>query len=83
MSDIFKYLLKYEESWCNFMGYFNPYIDNKVANLTNKMPFYDKACYNRYPKCTFEKESPLRQVLNTPPQLTDPEDVHKPSESLG
>lgn len=50
MSDIFKYLLKYEESWCNFMGYFNPYIDNKVANLTNKMPFYDKACYNRYPK---------------------------------
>ena len=32
------------------MGYFNPYIDNFTTHLTNKMPFYDKECYERYPR---------------------------------
>ena len=50
MSAIFKYLLKYEEPWCKKMGYFNPYIDKFTTHLTNKMPFYDKGCYKRYPR---------------------------------
>ena len=50
MSAIFKYLLKYEEPWCSAMGYFNPYIDKFTTHLTNKMPFYDKECYERYPR---------------------------------
>jgi hypothetical protein len=32
------------------MGYFNPYIDKFTTHLTNKMPFYDKDCYERYPR---------------------------------
>ena len=39
MSDLFKYLLNYEETWCKKMGYFNPYIDKFTTHLTNKMPF--------------------------------------------
>ena len=50
MSSAFKYLLKYEEMWCEKMGYFNPYIDKFTTHLTNSMPFYDKGCYNRYPR---------------------------------
>jgi len=50
MSALFKYLLKYEESWCKKMGYFNPYIDKFTTHLTNKMPFYDGECYKRYPR---------------------------------
>lgn len=50
MSNVFKYLMKYEEKWCSTMGYFNPYLDNFTIHLTNKMPFYDKGCYERYPR---------------------------------
>lgn len=50
MTSIFKYLLKYEEQWCSTMGYFNPYIDKFTTHFTNKMPFYDKECYERYPR---------------------------------
>ncbi len=32
------------------MGYFNPYIDGFKTHLTNKMPFFDKGCYDRYPR---------------------------------
>ena len=32
------------------MGYFNPYIDRFTTKLTNKMPFFDKECYYRYPR---------------------------------
>jgi hypothetical protein len=35
------------------MGYFNPYIDGFTTHLTNKMPFFDKACYKRYPDYNF------------------------------
>ena len=32
------------------MGYFNPFIDKFTTHLTNKMPFYDGECYERYPR---------------------------------
>ena len=50
MSNLFKSLMPYEERWCSTMGYFNPYIDGFKTHLTNKMPFFDKACYERYPR---------------------------------
>ena len=48
--DIFKSLMPYEDKWCKTMGYFNPYIDGFKTHITNKMPFFDKACYERYPR---------------------------------
>jgi len=48
--DIFKTLMPYEDKWCKTMGYFNPYIDGFKTHLTNKMPFFDKGCYERYPR---------------------------------
>jgi len=53
MSDVFKYLLKYEQKWCDMMGYFNPYVDPFTTHLTDKMPFFDKPCYHRYPRHNF------------------------------
>lgn len=35
------------------MGYFNPYIDPFTTHLSNNMPFFDKGCYERYPKYKF------------------------------
>jgi hypothetical protein len=53
MTDVFKKIMPYEEKWCTMMGYFNPYLDGFETHLTNKMPFFDKACYNRYPRYRF------------------------------
>lgn len=50
MSAIFKNLMRIEQPWCSLMGYFNPYIDPFKMHLTNKMPFFDKECYYRYPR---------------------------------
>jgi hypothetical protein len=50
MSDIFKTLMPYEEKWCTTMGYFNPYTDNFTTHLSDKMPFFDKESYDRYPR---------------------------------
>ena len=50
MPDLFKSLMPYEERWCSMMGYFNPYIDGFKTHLADKMPFFDKACYQRYPR---------------------------------
>lgn len=50
MSDIFKKILPYEDQWCSLMGYFNPYTDKFKTRLTAKMPFFDKECYDRYPR---------------------------------
>jgi len=50
MTDIFKYVLRYEEKWCKAMGYFNPYADIFTTHLTDKMPFFDSECYERYPR---------------------------------
>jgi len=48
--DLFKILMPYEDRWCKTMDYFNPYIDGFETHLTDKMPFFDKACYERYPR---------------------------------
>ena len=32
------------------MGYYNPYIDKFKTHLSDKMPFYDNDCYERYPQ---------------------------------
>jgi hypothetical protein len=50
MSDFFKAILHYEPQWCSMMGYFNPFVDKFTTRLTDKMPFFDKDCYNRYPR---------------------------------
>ena len=50
MPDLFQLLMPYEERWCSMMGYYNPYIDGFKIHLTNQMPFFDKACYERYPR---------------------------------
>lgn len=50
---LFKTLMPYETKWCNTMGYFNPYVDGFTTHLTNQMPFFDKACYKRYPDYNF------------------------------
>lgn len=44
-----KTLLKYEEKWCETMGYFNPYIDPFKNHLTNKVVIYDRHAYKKYP----------------------------------
>lgn len=43
-----KSLFKYEEQWCNMMGYFNPYIDPFENHLTDKVVIYDKHAYAKY-----------------------------------
>ena len=48
-----KSLMKYEESWCQTMGFFNPYLDPYKFHLTDKMPVYDKKAYAQYPAHNF------------------------------
>lgn len=50
MTDVFKALIPYEQKWCKKMGYFNPFIDKFTTHLTDKMPFFDGECYERYPR---------------------------------
>ena len=50
MNSLFNLIKPYEEKWCKMMGYFNPYIDKYTTHLTNKMPFFDHECYQRYPQ---------------------------------
>jgi len=46
-------MLQYEQQWCSFMGYFNPYIDPYKNHLNHTMPFYDIECYNKYKAYNF------------------------------
>jgi len=46
-------LMKKEDAWCKYMGYFNPYIDPFTHHLSNKLPFFDMAAYKRYPNYQF------------------------------
>jgi len=50
---LFKTLLPYEVQWCALMGFDNPYIDRFKYHLTDQMPFFDGACYTRYPRHNF------------------------------
>jgi hypothetical protein len=53
MSTLIGKLLHYEENWCNFMSFFNPYIDPFNNHLTNKMPVFDGKAYKKYPEHNF------------------------------
>ena len=45
-----KNILRYEEQWCTFMDYFNPYIDPFEVLLTGTIPSYDGGAYKKYPR---------------------------------
>lgn len=48
MTAIFNAALNYENRWCDFMGYFNPYIDPFKYHLSDSIPSFDKIAYERY-----------------------------------
>jgi hypothetical protein len=53
MTTLIGNLLHYEESWCKFMSFFNPYLDPFNNHLTTKMPVFDGKAYKRYPHHNF------------------------------
>ena len=53
MENIYKYLVKYDEKWCNMMGFFNPYTDPFDVMFSKKIPMFDKQAFNMYPKYNF------------------------------
>lgn len=53
MDDIYRYLLQYDDTWCNTMGIFNPYVDPFETSFTKKLPMFDKRAYHLYPKYNF------------------------------
>ena len=53
MSTLIGKLLHYEESWCKFMSFFNPYLDPFNNHLTNEMPVFDGKAYKMYPEHNF------------------------------
>lgn len=46
-------IMKYENSWCNLMGYFNPYLDPFEHHMTPTIPSFDKPAYDKYPSHNF------------------------------
>lgn len=53
MEYIYKHLLKYDESWCDTMGIFNPYTDPFDVTFSQKVPMFDRQAYNMFPKYNF------------------------------
>lgn len=53
MEYIYKKILKYDNTWCKFMGFQNPYLDNISQNFTRKLPMFDRPAYNLHPKWNF------------------------------
>ena len=49
MEHIYKKILKYDNTWCKFMGFQNPYLDNISQKFTRKLPMFDRPAYNLYP----------------------------------
>jgi hypothetical protein len=52
-SALVEFLLSCDESWCQVMGYFNPYLDPFENHLQGDVPVYDGDCYDRYPHHRF------------------------------
>ena len=50
---ILDFIIKYDESWCNLLGIFNPYIDPYEYNWSKNVPMYDIIAYEKYPKYNF------------------------------
>ena len=53
MEYIYRQLLKYDESWCDMMGIFNPYTDPFDVTFSQKVPMFDRQAYNMFPKYNF------------------------------
>ena len=47
------FLINYDESWCNLLGIFNPYLDPFDYNWSKNVPMYDILAYEKYPKHNF------------------------------
>lgn len=48
INDLFKFLINYEEDWCKYMGYKNPYLDNFKYHLTSSVVTRDAPAYIKY-----------------------------------
>lgn len=53
MEEIYRKIILYDDSWCNLMGFFNPYTDPFKKSFTKKLPMFDKRAFNLYPKYNF------------------------------
>lgn len=53
MESFYQFLMKYDEKWCNTMGFFNPYIDPFDISFSRKVPMFDKKAYNQNPHYNF------------------------------
>lgn len=53
MDELYRKLIIYDDSWCNLMGFFNPYTDPFKKSFTKKLPMFDKRAFNLYPKYNF------------------------------
>ncbi len=83
-STIIDTLLRYEEPWCEAMGYFNPYLDPFQHHLRGDVPVYDGACYDKYEKQRFVYDKlwvaqsqgipagPVTELLRDPAKATYP-----------
>ena len=45
-----KSIVKYDIPWCNFMGYFNPYVDPFQHFISKNIPDFDYQAYKKYPR---------------------------------
>ena len=50
---ILDFLINYDETWCNMLGIFNPYLDPYDYNWSKNVPMYDILAYEKYPKYNF------------------------------
>jgi hypothetical protein len=56
MSNFDKMIMKitnYEIKWCNFMGFFNPYVDPFEYFISKKIPDFDGGAFIKYPNHNF------------------------------
>lgn len=53
METLYKYLLKYDEKYCEIMSFFNPYTDPFPIMFNKKIPMFDKQAFLNYPKYNF------------------------------
>ena len=53
MEELYKKILPYDDTWCNIMGFFNPYTDPFEISFTKRLPMFDKRAFELYPKYNF------------------------------
>ena len=76
-----KFIMSYDERWCNALGFFNPYLDPCEYHLTHEVPVHDGPAYERYPEHNFvydklwiaqSQDIPCGMVVEL---LTDKDDI--------